>query len=151
MTILDLLGEPEWSIVLPMPLSVNQLSIPVATRGRSRFVTSPDHRVWKTAVSFLSWRESCFIDRKFLVLRVFPGPDMSDKSDVDNLLKSPIDALVSNGVLIDDSKKHVVGCMAFWAGDHPVGKGIAQMDVYPEKILNGKEPDKGLFDEGHVQ
>lgn len=151
MTILDLLGEPEWSIVLPMPPSTNQLFMPMATKGRSRFVTSPLYRDWKNSVAFLSWRESAFLSRKFIAVEVCPGPDFNDSSDSDNFLKAPIDALVNNGVLINDSKKYVVASMAYWGQSHPVGKGVVVVKAFPESIFNGKESEKFLFDENEVQ
>lgn len=151
MTILDLLGEPEWSIVLPMPPSTNQLSIPVATRGRSRFVTSPVYREWKNTVAFLSWRESAFFSRKFIAVEIRTGPDFNDAGDCDNLVKAPVDALVNNGVLINDSRKYVVAAMGYWGPEHPIGKGVVEVKVYPESLFNGKESEKFLFDEDSVQ
>lgn len=151
MTILDLLGEPEWSIILPMPPSTNQLSIPVATRGRSRFVTSPIYRDWKLQTAFLPWPESSFLSRKFIGVEIRTGPDFNNAGDCDNLIKPVIDALVNNGALIDDSRKYVCAALGWWGPSHPIGKGVVRACVYPEKVFNGVEDPKELFDFDAVQ
>lgn len=138
--------KPEFEIILPMPPSTNKLYMPVANRGRSRMVTTKDYRAWQTEVSLLEWTEEILLDRKFVSLEIQCGPDFRDSGDCDNLLKAPIDSLVKNGVIVNDSKEYVAGCISFFGESVNRGVGRVVMSIYPEELLNGKKKPRTLFD-----
>ncbi len=153
MTILELLSgiKPDWQIKLPMPPSTNTLYLPIATKGRSRMVTSAHYKKWKTCVAFMDWIESVLTYRVFITIEIQPGPGFNDRSDSNNFAKAPIDSLVANGVLVDDCKKYVAGELSFFGDPYPNGDGIVIVRVYPEAILNGIEKPKDLFEDGAMQ
>lgn len=152
MCILDLLGNPICSITLPMPPSTNRAYMPIPAKKKkdgtwsgSRVISTPEHRAWKTKVSLLEW-PAMIPNRVFIVMEIQPGPDFNNSGDSDNLLKSPIDALVNNGVLVDDSKDHVAGCAGYFGSSVSRGVGRVVVRIFNEEVLNGKKPPKTLFD-----
>jgi hypothetical protein len=152
-TILELLSgiKPDWATTLPIPPSSNQMYMPIATKGRSRVITTKVYKTWKNCIQFYDWRESVFLHRVFVTLEIRPGPGLKEKTDSNNYAKPTIDALVNNGILIDDSKKYLAGELSYFGETHPHGDGVVVIRVYPESVLNGVEKSKDLFDGEAVQ
>jgi len=146
-TLLSILPAPIWSILFPVPPSSNKMFFPVATRGRSRMVISPEYKKWRECLAFLDW-DPCdpFRHKVFLVLEIQSGQSLI-KADCDNLIKAPIDALVRHGILIDDDRDIVRGAMSYFgaASDTP-GDGFIRVSIYHESILNGLTSPPELFD-----
>lgn len=133
-----------WSIQLPLPPSQNQLWIPVATRGRSRFVTSAEYKKWRTCIQLSEWNEApIFTFPLGIVLTTKPGQEFPESSDIDNFFKAPIDALKRHFIIADDNCKfiHHVSNTLGNAEDF-TGQGMIQVELYPAWLWTGRLPDQ---------
>lgn len=140
MSILSRLGEPIWSITVPVPTSNNKMYMPVGGskgRGGSRLIISPEYRLWRESLNLLEWNSPVIDGRVFIGIEVRPGQTMTDKSDSDGFIKASIDCLVRHGVLADDSRKYVVGSLCYFGRPviECIHDGYAIISVYPESIL----------------
>ena len=142
-----------WSIQLPLPPTTNQLWIPVATRGRSRFVTSAEYKKWRASIQLSEWVEAPIFNFPLgVVLTTKPGADFPETSDVDNFFKAPIDALKRHFIIADDNCRHIqyVSNVLGNAEDF-TGQGMIQVDLFPAWLWTGRLPDQTgeLFQSGN--
>lgn len=101
-------------LTLPVPVSVNQMYLNLAGRGR---VKTSAYKSWiKTAdiLSHLQWRKAGepHFGAGFKVTIFLP---MNMRGDVDNRIKPILDLLVRRKITVDDRKAHEVrACRATW-------------------------------------
>lgn len=142
-----------WSIQLPLPPSQNQLWIPVATRGRSRFVTSAEYKKWRKDIQLSEWVEApIFTIPLGVVLLTRPGVSFPESSDIDNFFKAPIDALKRHFIIADDSCQfihHVQNTLG--NAEDFTGQGMIQVELYPAWLWTRRLPDQTgeLFKKDH--
>lgn len=133
-----------WSIQLPLPPSQNQLWIPVATRGRSRFVTSAEYKKWRSAIQLSEWVEAPVFDIPLgIVLTTKPGAEFPESSDIDNFFKAPIDALKRHFIIADDNCRfiqHVSNTLG--NPEDFTGQGMILVELFPAWLWTGRLPDQ---------
>lgn len=142
-----------WSILLPLPPTTNELWIPVATKGRSRFVTSGLYKSWRSAIQLSEWIEAPLFREPIAVcLRTIPGQTFNLDSDLDNFLKAPLDALKRHSIICDDNCRvihHVSNTLA--NPEDFTGPGMVEVGIYPAWLWTGRLPDQTgeLFESGN--
>lgn len=103
-------------IRMPRPISTNNLFANVKGRGR---VTSSTYNAWR-------WQAKAMMqDQKPLpkfagpvAIRLYVGEKgVSANFDADNCAKAYLDALVHEGVIQDDSRRHVRSILVRWVPD----------------------------------
>lgn len=118
---------------LPLGPTTNKMYMPVATRGKSRFVRTKEYKAWQTMVDLIGVVEE---DKTRLpvgspecpvvVMIIAHAIDL----DTDNCAKSHIDYLVRNGVITDDDISVVKASMVF-AGRPLAKRQFAEILIYP--------------------
>lgn len=139
MSVLAALGDPIWSMTVPMPTSNNRMYLPVSNRGgkASRVIISPEYRMWRDSLNLLEWKLPKVEGRVFVGIEIRGGAGLTDKSDVDGFVKSSIDALVRHGVIQDDNRKYVAGQICYFGRPalNCFHEGYAELSIYPETVL----------------
>jgi Holliday junction resolvase RusA-like endonuclease len=99
-------------LVMPSPISTNNLFVNVDGRGRAM---SGDYRKWKArAAEILAAQVP--LPRYALPVQItlYVGEKGVGNMDADNTSKAYLDALKAGGVIKDDSKKWVRSCHPIW-------------------------------------
>ena len=138
-----------WSVILPIPPSQNKLWIPVAIRGRSRLVTSPEYKVWRNSLNLVEFKTApIFLEPVAIVIDLIPAKDLCQNSDLDNFFKAPIDALVRHGILVDDSIKHIHHVQStLRPSTDNRGQGVMEINIYHSFMWTGQKiQQRYLFD-----
>lgn len=138
-----------WSVILPIPPSQNKLWIPVAIRGRSRLVTSPEYKVWRNSLNLVEFKTApIFLEPVAVVIDLIPGKDLCQNSDLDNFFKAPIDALVRHGILVDDSIKYIHHVQStLRPSTDNRGQGVMEINIYHSFMWTGQNiQQRYLFD-----
>jgi len=138
-----------WSVTLPIPPSQNKLWIPVAIRGRSRLVTSPEYKVWRNSLNLVEFKTApIFFEPVAVVIDLIPGKDLCANSDIDNFFKAPIDALVRHGVIVDDSIKYIHHVQStLRPSTDNRGQGVMEINIYHAFMWTGQNiQQRYLFD-----
>ena len=133
-----------WSIQLPLPPTTNQLFMPVATRGRSRLVTTPEYKTWRSLIQLSEWVEAPIFNIPLgVVLTTKPGVEFPESMDLDNLFKAPVDALKRHSIICDDNCRFIqyVSNVLGNAEDF-TGQGMIQVDLFPAWLWTGRLPDQ---------
>ena len=94
--------SPSLTLSLPKPPSVNNLFFNLPKRGR---IASPEYKAWRAAASYQvrAQRPLFFRGPVTLILVI----EESNRCDLDNCLKAPLDLLVELGILEDDGPRIV--------------------------------------------
>lgn len=119
---------------LPLGPTTNKMYMPVATRGKSRFVRTKEYKAWQNMVDMIDTMEGNTpaalpigsIEKPVGVVIVVHGSDV----DTDNCAKAHIDYLVRNGILSDDDIS-IVPCVFLVAGKPLNKRQFAEIIVYP--------------------
>lgn len=118
---------------LPLGPTTNKMYMPVATRGKSRFVRTKEYKAWQTMVDLIGVVEedkSRFPigspDAPVAIMIIVHGENI----DTDNCAKAHIDYLVRGGVLTDDDIS-VVKAVFVVAGKSLNKRQYAEIIVYP--------------------
>ena len=140
-----------WSIQLPLPPGTNSLFMPVATRGRSRFVTTPEYKTWRADIQRIEWEPAPIFNEPIaIVCHILPGQLFNYGSDIDNYIKGLIDSLKRHFVIVDDNSK-IVQHASITLGNPTdfTGQGMVDIGIYPAWIWTGRKPDStgNLFPE----
>lgn len=132
-----------WSIQLPLPPGANSLWIPVATRGRSRFVISPEYKTWRSDIQKCDWPDPpIFKDPLCIFCSILPGQSFNPGSDIDNYIKPIIDALKRHFIIVDDNSKIVQSAIMILGNKQDLtGQGMVDIGVYPSWLWTGRLPD----------
>lgn len=135
---------------LPLGPTTNKMYMPVATRGRSRFVRTKEYRSWQIMADMIDTIEgnkrpaaSPIGSKDFPVGIVIAihGTEV----DTDNCAKAHVDYLVRNGILEDDDIS-VVKAVLLVAGK-PLNKGqYAEIIVFPASQFGFAEPNQQTID-----
>lgn len=135
---------------LPLGPTTNKMYMPVATRGRSRFVRTKEYKAWKTMVDMIDTIEgnrrpagSPIGSRDFPVgvVIIIHGTEV----DTDNCAKAHVDYLVRNGILEDDDIAIVKGVLL--VAGKPLNKGqYAEIIVLPASQFGFAEPNQKTID-----
>lgn len=119
---------------LPLGPTTNKMYMPVATRGKSRFVRTREYKAWQNMVDMIDTMEGNkpaalpigSIENPVGVVIVVHGSDV----DTDNCAKAHIDYLVRNGILSDDDIS--IAPFVFLMAGKPLNKRqYAEIIVYP--------------------
>ncbi|MGB2203351.1 MAG: RusA family crossover junction endodeoxyribonuclease [Pseudooceanicola atlanticus] len=129
--------DPPLRLVMPPPISVNNLFANVPGRGR---VTTKDYSSWKRSAAELLALQGPF--RQFTApvnITYFAGESGIGMMDAGNIDKALTDALVTAKIIRDDNRKWVRSLQVFWteemrgvvavlepAGWSPLGVDVAQ-------------------------
>lgn len=118
---------------LPLGPTTNKMYMPVATRGKSRFVRTKEYKAWQTMVDLIGVIEEeknrfpiGSPDSPVAIMIIVHGSDI----DTDNCAKAHIDYLVRGGVLTDDDIS-VVKAVFVVAGQPLNKRQYAEIIVYP--------------------
>jgi hypothetical protein len=129
---------------LPLGPTTNKMYMPVATRGKSRFVRTKEYKAWQNMVDMIEVIEgdsSRFPvgspDAPVGVMIIVHGVDI----DPDNCAKCHIDFLVRGGVLTDDDIS-VVKSVLVVAGQPLIKRQCAEIIVYPASEFGWIESQK---------
>ena len=88
---------------LPWPPSSNMIWRTSRINGRQRTYLTMEAKSYRQEVAY-HYRTDCGLGDSRLAIVIYATPKDKRKRDLDNLLKSPIDALMACGVFTDDSQ-----------------------------------------------
>lgn len=104
--------DPPKRVILPPPISVNNLFENVPGRGR---VTTKEYSAWKREAA--KTLAACGPHRQFVgpvEIAYFIGEKGVGQMDAGNVEKAATDALVAAGIIKDDSRKWLRGVSLMW-------------------------------------
>lgn len=123
---------------IPMPPSVNQWKTP----HKGRLILTKTYREWQSAADtmFLSQRARPFGKPAIITIEV---PERRKGSDIDNRVKSVLDALTRAGVIEDDSGEHVREVRARWIGRGETPRVTLEAADMARQARETGVPDRG--------
>lgn len=123
----------EQTFLLPLPPSVNQLTLNVRGRGR---IKTPAYRSWITEAGLrLNLQRPKFMPGYVRMSVRAIRPDRR-RRDLGNLEKAISDLLVSHGIIEDDSFIQAIS-MEWWGSDNMTGVSVTLVSCLPEETMRG--------------
>lgn len=122
---------------IPLGPTTNKMYMPVATRGKSRFVRTKEYKTWQQLTELVPIPESIRAapigspESPVGIMLVVHGHDI----DIDNCAKAHIDFLVRRGVITDDDISVVKAVLVF-AGSPLQRNQCIEIVVYPAAEFN---------------
>lgn len=103
-------SQPTQTFVLPFPVSVNNMFLNIAGRGR---IKSPKYRAWQSEAGWRLRQQRAVPIRGLVAIEIKAIKPDNRRRDIDNLSKAICDILVVNNVITDD--KMIERITAEWA------------------------------------